>query len=122
MNQDIASGIALIESCSSELKALRDDVSNYSSCIYEHSSRIANNSKVSIDIPRISRHQQHRANHETHSTEEYFKVSVVIPFLDHLISELSIRFDDHTKQVTLCNTCFHPKSRRLLIPMILNKQ
>ena len=43
MNQDITSGIALIESCSSKLKGLGDDVSNYSSHIYSHSSRIANN-------------------------------------------------------------------------------
>ena len=69
--------------------------------IYSHSSRIANNSQVSIAIPRISLHQQHRGNYETHSTEECFEVSVVIPFLDHLISELSIRFDDHTEQATL---------------------
>ena len=33
VNQDTASGIALIELCSSELKALRDNVSNYSSRI-----------------------------------------------------------------------------------------
>ena len=122
VNQDIASGIALIESCSFELKALRDDISNYSSRIYSHSSRIANNSKVSIAIPRISRHQQHRPKYESHSAEEYFKVSVVIPFLDHLISELSIRFDDHTKKATFYNTCFHPKSQRLLFPMTLSKQ
>ena len=81
----------MIESCSSELKGLCDDVSNYSSRIYSHSSRIANNSKVSIAVPRISRHQQHRPNYESHSPEEYFKVSVVIPLLDHL----------HTKHATL---------------------
>lgn len=100
VNQDIASGIALIERCSTELKALRD-VSNYSDRIYSHSCRIANNSKVSIAIPRISRHQQYRPNYESQSVEEYFRVSIVIPFLDHLISELSIRFDNHTKQAAL---------------------
>ena len=34
VNQDIASGIAWVESCSSELKVLCDDVSNCSSCSY----------------------------------------------------------------------------------------
>ena len=101
MNQDIASGIALIERCSTELKALRSDISNYSDRIYLHSCRIANNSKVSIAIPRISRHQQHRPNYESLSVKEYFKVSIVIQFLDHLICELSIRFDNHTKQASL---------------------
>ena len=101
VNQDISSDIALIETCSSELRALRGDVSSYSGHVFSHSSRIANNSKVSIAIPRISRHQQHRSNYASQSPEEYFKVSVVIPFLDHLISELSIRFDNHTKQATL---------------------
>lgn len=101
VNQDIVSGIALIERCSTELKALRGDVSNYSDRIYSHSCRIANNSKVSIAIPRISRHQQYRPNYESQSVEDYFRVSIVIPFLDHLISELSIRFDNHTKQAAL---------------------
>ena len=96
--QDLASGIAQIEKCGKDLKSLRTNANDFSSRIFYHASVIAN---IAISSPRISRHQQHRANQPTESVEEYFKVSVVIPFLDHLSSELSCRFDAHIKQVAL---------------------
>ena len=52
-------------------------------------------------MPRISQRQQHRANQPFESVEEYFRHSVTIPFLDHLICELSFRFDEHTKKAAL---------------------
>ena len=99
--QDITSGLNLIEQCCSELKTLRQKVSDYLAHIYAHNSRLAEVSKISISMPRISQRQQHRANQPYHSVEEYFRHSVTIPFLDHLISELSLRFDEHTKKAAL---------------------
>ena len=43
----------------------------------------------------------HCSNTEFSSVEDYFKKTVTIPFLDHLISNLSYRFDTHTKQAAL---------------------
>ena len=40
----------------------------------------------------------HRSNTEFTSIEDYFKKTVTIPFLDHIISNLSYRFDAHMKQ------------------------
>ena len=42
----------------------------------------------------VSRQQQH----EHISIEDYFKKTVVIPFLDHLISDILSRFTAHAKQ------------------------
>ena len=33
------------------------------------------------------------------SVEEYFKLAVAIPFLDHLISDINSRFSEHSKRV-----------------------
>ena len=99
--QDITSGLNLIEQCCSKLKALRQKVSEYSARIDAHSSRLAETSKISIPMPCISQKQQHRANQPYQSVEEYFRHSVTIPFLDHLISELSLRFVEHTKKAAL---------------------
>ena len=52
-------------------------------------------------MPHISQRQQHHSNQPFESVEEYFRHSVTIPFLDHLISELSFRFDEHTKKAAL---------------------
>ena len=46
----------------------------------------------------MSQRQQHCPNPESGSVEDYFKYTVTIPFLDHLISDLSSRFDVHTKR------------------------
>lgn len=45
-----------------------------------------------IERPRTAQRQTLRDNHPAESPEEYFKVSVTIPFLDHLSTELTDRF------------------------------
>ena len=99
--QDIVSGVVLIEQARKDLDNLRTTVDDYSHRIFEHSSRTAEKSNITISMPRISKKQAHRANIEFHSVEDYFKKAVVIPFLDHLTSNLSSRFDAHVKQAAL---------------------
>lgn len=95
--QDLVSGLNKIAECCSQLQALRKDVDIFSHRIYEHSCRIAEKSGISITMPRITLQQRQRCNPPSTSIEEYMKTTVVIPFLDHLISNLSDRFDSHTK-------------------------
>lgn len=97
-SQDIASGVALVSDCAAQIKALRDDVDNYAHRIFEHSCRIAERSEIPISMPRVSLRQQHRSNPPSTSVEEYFKLSVTIPFLDHIHSDLVTRFAAHVKQ------------------------
>ena len=49
----------------------------------------------------VNQSQQRRSNPEYNSPEEYFQCTVTIPFLDHLISDISSRFDAHAKQAAL---------------------
>ena len=64
-----------------------------------------------IFLPRIAQRQQYRSNPECSSVAEYFKCTIVMPFLDHIISELSSRFDVHMKKVS---------SLQVLIPVNIN--
>ena len=50
---------------------------------------------------RISSRQQHQCNLEYDSIEVYFKKSITIPFLDHLVSDISTRFTIHIKKAAL---------------------
>ena len=97
-NQDIVSGVAHVEEASRNLNSLREKADEYTHRIFEHSSRIAAKSNIAITMPRVSQRQSHRANTQFTSIEDYFKKVVIIPFLDHLISNLSYRFDAHMKQ------------------------
>ena len=42
----------------------------------------------------------HRVNAPASSSSEYYKRAVTIPFLDHLISEMSNRFNEHSLKVS----------------------
>lgn len=49
-------------------------------------------------MPRVNRRQQNRLNPEFTSVEDYYKKTVTIPFLDHLIADITSRFNVHSKQ------------------------
>jgi len=58
-------------------------------------------SGISVSMPRIASRQKDRANAPFTSTEVYFKQSIIILFLEQLISELTTRFSEHTKKASL---------------------
>ncbi len=43
-------------------------------------------------LPRITGCQQHRSNHPASSPSEYYRLSISIPLLDHLLLEIDTRF------------------------------
>ena len=94
-SKDIVSGVVIVMECCNELKRVREDIDNYSQRTFEHSSRIAEKSNIPISMPRVSKRQQHRSNPEYISVEDYLKKVVAIPFLDHLVSDVSSRFTHH---------------------------
>ena len=72
-NQDIVSGVLLIEQAFKELRSLRMEVDDYLHRIFEHSCRIAEKSNIDVSMPRVSQRQVHRSNTEFTSVEDYFK-------------------------------------------------
>ncbi len=46
-------------------------------------------------LPRITGCQQHRSNHPASSPSEYYRLSISIPLLDHLLLEIDTRFSKH---------------------------
>ena len=93
------SGVHSVMECCRELKGVRNDVDGFSNHIFQHSSRIADISGISVSMPRVRECQRHRSNPEFASVEEYFKKTIVIPFLDHLIIDISSRFSKHSLHV-----------------------
>lgn len=54
---------------------------------------------VALTIPRLTKNQQHRSNFSTKASEEYFRLSIYIPFLDSFSNQLSERFLAHKSPV-----------------------
>lgn len=69
-------------------------------------------SEEDIKIPRIVARQKHRINVITNSPEEYYRITIAIPFFDDFIEQLHARFNNHKKQVS---------SLHKLLPEICNK-
>ena len=71
-SQDIVSGFLVVEQCTTELKMLRENVDDYTGCIFQHSSRIANKADIPVTMPRIIQRQQHRSDPEYSFAQEYY--------------------------------------------------
>lgn len=72
--------------------ALRNDMEATFHRSYEHAVRVAKSVDVEAEIPRIAARQRHRANAPTATVEEHFRVNMAIPFLDHIIAEITEQF------------------------------
>ena len=100
VKEDIASGVALVHNCLDELKRLRcADIEQYSEQIFQHSSQVAAKSGVTPCTPRMTQQQLHRMNVQGSYAAEYLKQTITIPFLDHLITDLTSRFAKHVQKV-----------------------
>ena len=60
--------------------------------IFQQSIHLAERVGAEVSMPRIARLQQHRSNPEASSPEDYFRKSVAIPLLDHILSTLEAPF------------------------------
>ena len=102
ISQDLHSGLKMIEDCQKELVTIRgddDELTAFSDRIYNHSCLLAAKSDITPSVPRICQRQQHRSNSQCSDPKHYFKVTVLVPFLDHLIADLNARFAKHVQKV-----------------------
>ena len=64
--------------------------------------------KIEIKTPRLSKHQINRSNHQSKSTEEYYRVSAFIPLLDNVL-DLKSRFLNKKNKTIMILTQLIPK-------------
>ena len=58
---------------------------------------IAEEFLIKLSPPRKAQYQQHRANHPAESSAEYWKRSILVPYLDSLSSALKTRFCENNE-------------------------
>ena len=56
-----------------------------------------------------SRKEQNRLNPEFTSIEDYYKKTVTMPFLYHLIADITLRFNAHSKKAASLKKCLASK-------------
>ena len=98
---DIVRGIELVQDVQVQLKELHDEIGNWHSIWFQSAVDIAEEvGTEKPSIPRRCNRQTQRANVEADIPEVYYRRSLTIPFLDHLIKELEDRFSSNAKVAT----------------------
>ena len=61
---------------------------------FEDASRLVDKIGATVPVPRITGRQEHRKNTPSVNPESHYRVNVAIPFIDHLLEEISSRFSE----------------------------
>ncbi|XP_025190415.1 zinc finger MYM-type protein 1-like [Melanaphis sacchari] len=89
------------------LQLYRNDSSTEFSVLFAKSKEIAEELDVEIRPPRVAARQSQRSNHPSTNHEEFFRISIFVPYLDSVISSLKVRFSKiHNQSFSLMD--LHP--------------
>ncbi|XP_025417879.1 52 kDa repressor of the inhibitor of the protein kinase-like [Sipha flava] len=78
----------------------REHSIEYFNTIFEEITKAANSLDFVLKIPRRTNHQSQRSNHNyssNDSIEDYYRVSMYIPYLDSIITSLNNRFNENNE-------------------------
>ncbi|XP_008185846.1 zinc finger MYM-type protein 1-like [Acyrthosiphon pisum] len=98
-NLDLVKAMDLAEDVSQAVMELRKKAEAEFKEIYTEVNRKCETLGVAITIPRLTKNQKHKSNFTTNSSEEYFRLSIYIPFLDSFSNQLRERFLAHKSLV-----------------------
>lgn len=79
------------------LKNHRDSNSDNFQHIFNIIIYIAEKFNINVNIPRRTDCQTHRANYNSNTPFDYYRVSIYIPYLNSIISSLEARFSEHNE-------------------------
>lgn len=94
-NIDLLEAVNLAEDLTKEIKTMRQNIDNVFSVMFKILEDKSKYLDIEICIPRICKRQTNRYNILSNSVEEYFKITICIPFLDYVIEQLNTRFIEH---------------------------
>lgn len=113
INIDLFQAVSLAENCLAELENLRNNADTAFNNIYlEGNQLILNIFGEQLKRPRLTLRQRNRANFGTETTEEYYKLSIFIPFLDNVTMQLKERFIAH-KNILVSFGCLVPSPEKI---------
>ena len=112
-HMDIMKGYSVVENVQMTLEDVRRNVEEYHHLWFTRANELCTTIGGQFDVIRLCGSQTLRNNHPVQSKEDYYRVSVTIPFLDHLISQIKLRFST--------NHLVHAKGFAL-VPAILKEQ
>ena len=90
--KDIVQAVSEIKTLTSSLKQVRESVDSYHSRWFETISEMCSEVGTTPSVPRICGRQCHRASTPASNPSEYYRRTITVPILDHLLAELDRQF------------------------------
>ncbi len=106
-NVDLAAALNHVSNAYEELNAIRAAAESEFESLFKIIVEKAAELNTDITIPRLVGKQTHRSNIQASTPEIYYRASVFIPLLDHVLQELNNRFLDH-KTILSAFSCLIP--------------
>ena len=109
ISQDLSCSLRMTKECQRKCVALCDNddkLDAFSERIYSHSCQRGARSDITPGMPRIRHRQQHWSNSQYSEPKEYFKVTFLVLFLDHLIADLHAQFSKHVQTIAHLQALF----------------
>jgi hypothetical protein len=91
---DIFHAHAMIEDVRKVYGDIREDIEIHFDRVYSVAVEMARSVDVDPVMPRIASRMQHRSNVPATSVAEYYRRNMAVEFVDHIIAELDLRFND----------------------------
>ena len=95
--QEVYFGFQKVSEVKQHYQALREDVDKEHDRISQKASLLTDKIGGEERMPRIIPGRQSRPNPEVQSPKDYWRVTVPIPFLDSIITELESRFESEKR-------------------------
>ncbi|XP_071168482.1 52 kDa repressor of the inhibitor of the protein kinase-like [Mytilus edulis] len=90
----VVSALESVSLVKEALQDVRDNIGEFHAKWYSEILKMADDLDVTQSKPRICGRQTTRSNVPCESTEDYYKKTIAIPLLDHMLTEMNSRFGD----------------------------
>ena len=95
--KDIVQAVSEVTTLTSTFKEVRENVDPYHDDWFKTVSDMCTEVGTTPSMSRICGRQRHRASTPASSPSEYFRRTITVPMLDHLLAELNRWFSSHQK-------------------------
>ena len=95
--QDVFQAYSMIDDTIKAVARVRSNIEEECHERFEDASRLADKIGATVSVPRITGRQEHRYNAPGVNPESHYRVNVAIPFIDHLLEEMSSRFSEDNR-------------------------
>lgn len=89
---DVGRALSQVNVVKGALAETREEVEDFNHLCFQHACSLAETVDIPVEKPRTCGRQKKRNNCSSDGPKDYFRQSVTVPFLDHLIMEMNTRF------------------------------